>query len=359
MAAQQSCHRREDRADEEHNRDDDGGVYSHYLRDLFVISDRPHGLAERGHSQQEKQEDKTGERHPDGEDVEPLDVAAQNRPRSAAEGIRKRTGIALEDDGGRGGDGQEYAQRGDEHDERRPRALAHVHVETSIECHGDDSRHHARHSPTDVKVRLGCAGDNERAVSSQRHPDAPRHDQEGRGAQCRECESSASEHGPPRDKRRQDAYCRAEDDVGVVGETQNEAHVAPRADGQESSDCVQNPSVETRPQLVEERLVQRPRDHSGGHGGKYGVHVGVRVVVTAEAVLRPQVEDAVGSDGCRRTVVQIEEPYGAVDDGKAHREERVDGAYGQTVEGELHGLVGRFGDLPGELRDYGHRQRRR
>ena len=147
--------------------------------------------------------------------------------------------------------------------------------------------------------------------------------------------------------------------MGVVSEAQNEPHVAPGTDGEDPSDCVQDSSVETRSQLVEECLVEGPRDHPGGHGGKHDIDVGVCVIVAAEAVLRPEVEDAVSAYGGRRPVVQIEEPYGAVDDGESHREEGVDGPHCQTVEGELHRLIGRLGDLPGEIRDYGCRQRRR
>ena len=110
---------------------------------------------------------------------------------------------------------------------------------------------------------------------------------------------------------------------------------------------------------MKERLVEGPRDHSGSHGGKHGGHIGVGVVVAAEAVLRPEVEDAVSAYGGGGPVVEVEEPNGAVDDGEAHREEGVDCAYGQAVEGELHGLIGGLGDLPGEIRDYGYGQRRR
>ena len=117
--------------------------------------------------------------------------------------------------------------------------------------------------------------------------------------------------------------------------------------------------VDTRPQLVKECLVQRPRDHSGGHGGKHSGHVGVGVVLAAEAVLRPEIEDAVCAYGGRCAVVEIEEPNGAVDDREAHREKRVHGPHGQTVEGELYGLVGRLSDLPGDIGDYRCGQHRR
>ena len=65
-----------------------------------------------------------------------------------------------------------------------------------------------------------------------------------------------------------------------------------------------------------------------------------------QCVLGHEIEHAVCSEGCGSAVVQVEEPNGAVNDGKSHGQESIDGSHRETVESELKGLVGRLGDLP-------------
>ena len=69
-------------------------------------------------------------------------------------------------------------------------------------------------------------------------------------------------------------------------------------------------------------------------------------MAAAHSLGGPQVEDAVCAHRGSGAVVEIEEPYGAVDEGEAQGEKRVHRANRQAVERELHGLIGRLGYLP-------------
>ena len=97
-------------------------------------------------------------------------------------------------------------------------------------------------------------------------------------------------------------------------------------------------------------FVEGPGHDAGGHCGVEDVHeYVVDRVQPAEGLLRPQVENAVCAQRRRRSIVQIEEPDGAIDQSKPHRQQGVHRPHGQAVEGKLQGLVGRLADLPTDV----------
>ena len=89
--------------------------------------------------------------------------------------------------------------------------------------------------------------------------------------------------------------------------------------------------------LREEDLVERPCNHAGNNGGKQHVDHGVlHLVQAANRLFRTQIEDPVRPDGGRGAIVEVKEPDGAVDEGKAHGQQRVYRAHGEAVERKLH-----------------------
>ena len=129
---------------------------------------------------------------------------------------------------------------------------------------------------------------------------------------------------------------RTEDEVQLVGVGENESRIDARARGQKRFDGAQRRVIEAPPQLGIEAHVEGPHGHPGDHCREHDVDVDVvDRVLPGQHLLRPQVEDPVGAHGGGSAVVHIEEPDGAVDEGEAHRQQSVDSAHGQAVEGEL------------------------
>ena len=96
--------------------------------------------------------------------------------------------------------------------------------------------------------------------------------------------------------------------------------------------------------------MQGPGDDASGQRGKDDIDVEVVDIVAPDAFVSTQVEDAVGAERGGCSVIQIKEPDGAVDEGETHRQQGIDGADSQAVEGKLQGLVGGLADLPADVR---------
>ena len=87
-------------------------------------------------------------------------------------------------------------------------------------------------------------------------------------------------------------------------------------------------------------LSERPGGNARGDDREDHVHYRcVDLVLAAQRLAGTEVEDAVRADRGGRSVVEIEEPDRAVDKCEADREEGVDRADGETVEGELQAPV--------------------
>ena len=130
----------------------------------------------------------------------------------------------------------------------------------------------------------------------------------------------------------------------------HDARVDSRGCRQHSADAKQDGPINTRPKAGIHAFVECPGDDTGGHRGVEDVHeYVVHRIQPAEGLLRPQVEYAVCAQRSRRSIVQIEEPDGAIDQSKPHRQQGVHRPHRQAVEGKLQGLVGRLADLPTDV----------
>ena len=154
-------------------------------------------------------------------------------------------------------------------------------------------------------------------------------EEERRQAAARRKASIAAVKRQARRRRNQHSDRRAEDDVEVVRKGEDNAHVSACARSEETSAGEQSGVIEATPKLWVKANVEGPCGHSGDHRGKHDVDVEVvDLVLAAQYLLRPQIEDAVGAHGGSRAVVHVEEPDGAVDEGEPHRQQGVHGAYG-------------------------------
>ena len=155
---------------------------------------------------------------------------------------------------------------------------------------------------------------------------------------------------PRRSDGNQQADRRTEHDVELVRIGQDKPRVDSGARSQEAPDHEQNSRIEAASELGKEADVESPGDDSGNHHGKENVDVEIVGVVQAKGGrLGSQVENPVRANGGGASVKQIEEPDGAVDEGEPQRQQCIDGAHGQAVEGKLQGLVTGLADFPGDV----------
>ena len=155
---------------------------------------------------------------------------------------------------------------------------------------------------------------------------------------------------PARGNRRQRSHRRAEQDVELVGESEDEPGVDSGTCCRHNSRGGQGHPAEPLPEPGMKPGVQRPPDDACHHQGKDNVDVKVAdLVLPVQRVFRPQVEDTVGAQRGGGAVEEVEEPHRAVDQGEPNGQQGVDSADRQAVEGELQRLVGRLPDLPGDV----------
>ena len=244
---------------------------------------------------------------------------------------------------------QQDAERGNEHDQRRPSLPAHARVQAPVEGQADRPRQQARHPPAQVELRPGSVRNKDGAVRSQDRRYWGDKEERRKAAARREA-SIAPVERQARPHRNQHADCRTEHDVQLAREGEDNPHVSACARSQEASATEQCDVIETAPEPGVEGNVEGPRCHSGDHRGEHNVDVEVvDLVLAGQDLLRPQIKDAVGAHGGGRAVVHIEEPDSAVDEGEPHRQQSVYGTDGQAVEGELQGLVRGLTGLPGDV----------
>ena len=264
-------------------------------------------------------------------------------------------GGRLEHDGGRGGECQQHAERRDEHDQRRSRALQHVDVEPSIECEPDRAREQARDGPAQVEPGAGRVGKEERDVAPGRRPDDGRGGDHGHGRHRTEGPSVATPDRPDHGEGYRHAEHGAEEHLEPGREREQDRRVYADSSRQHAARDGHGAGAVAAAQASVVPRMERPPQHARGDDAERDVEGWmVDLILPAQRLLRAQVEHSVGADGRRRAVVQVKEPHGAVDEGEAHRQQRVDGAHGRAVEGELQRLLGRLGDLPAEV---GNRRR--
>ena len=154
---------------------------------------------------------------------------------------------------------------------------------------------------------------------------------------------------PQQRRSRQEPHDGAEHDVQHLRVGQDEAGVGPAARRHQQARAPSEAGLEGGETVAEAR-VERPRDNAGHDDGEDEVYVQlVDLVLAADHVVGAEVEDPVGAQGRGCAVVQVEEPDGAVDQGEAHGQERVDRADGEAVEGELQRLLRGLADLPADV----------
>ena len=165
-------------------------------------------------------------------------------------------------------------------------------------------------------------------------------------------------HKPGHRQGRRASHGRAHGQVQVFRVVQDRQGVASRRRRQYPARGEQHLPVVAPAQPGVERLVEDPGDHSRHYGGEQHVYVGVvHGVQAAKGVLGAQVEDAVCANGRGRTVVEIEEPDGAVHNGEPHCQQGVHRADREAVESELQRLARRLAYLPANIEDYRRNQR--
>ena len=168
-------------------------------------------------------------------------------------------------------------------------------------------------------------------------------------------------YGPPGNvngsHRHRGADGRAQHDVNNRGIRQDDAGVAANRAGHQADDETDGVRTEATAQTRIQDLVKSPADHAGDDCSEHRVYIdAVDIEAAAEGRGSPQVEDTICSKGGGGSVVEIEEPDGAVHQGEAHGQQGVHCADGESVEGELHGLWRRLADLPRDVGDGGRGQ---
>ena len=132
----------------------------------------------------------------------------------------------------------------------------------------------------------------------------------------------------------------------------HESYVGASSTSHGAAHCQWQGPPESRPQPGVKAGVEHPGNHSCcDHGEAHVYRHLVDFVAPPEGFRRPQIEDAVRPDRRCRPVIEVEEPDGAVHQGEAHRQQRVDRSYRYPVEGKLKGLIGRLGDFPTDVGD--------
>ena len=228
--------------------------------------------------------------------------------------------------------------------------MAHVHVQAPVEGKADTSGQQAGHNPAEVKTRAGRTGGEIAAPCA-----------EGNGGQAgdgnEQPQSHIGEHGLDGAVRKRDGgHChrspdgRTQSDVQNGGVGKHDAGITPDCSGRQTRQKSYGLRAVAPAQSGIQHRMQRPAYDSGHDSGEYGVNVNaVNVGAAAQRSGSAKIKDAIGSQGRRRAVVEIEEPDRAVHEGEAHGEQRVHRADGDAVEGELQGLGRRLADFPGQI----------
>ena len=356
MARENAGHGGVQGANEKHGRDDGRRIDAHHLGNFLIVANGARRPAEGGLLQQQPQRGETGHRHRDAKDIERLDVGAGHRPGGVAEGRRQRARRALKDDGDESGNGKQYAQRGDQHHQRRPGPLPHIDIQPPVQRHPHRPRQQAGYAPAQVQPR---------SRSLRRQPAAPRaqydrrQDDDGRQSPPLNARRH-QQNSPPQQEagrgRRQRPHGRGGGEMQQRRVVQNYAGIDAGAGGQNPHAGAQNGGGHASAPAGLQDGVEAPGGHAGDQDGKDDVDIdAVDIAGGVENGRRgAEVKNAVGANGGGGPIVKVKEPDGAVHDGKAQGQQGIDGANGQPVEGELQRLHGRLSDFPADIADDGH-----
>ena len=361
MAEEQATERGDGGAEEEDHRDDHRGVDADDARHLRVVADCTHRLAEVRLLEQDADAEEEQDDKRDDEQVEGLDEGPADFPGPAPEGIGKGLARGREDHRREGGEGEQDSEGADEHSQTRPGAAQNVDVDTAVESEPHRAGQQGANEPGNVEIRLRSPGHrqpDERARDERHeHPDRrpplrPGHT--ARGITQPKPERAESER---RERRHQGARILV--DLRALG-PEHERRVDPCRERKQRTRPDHRPAPESAPQPVVSARMQRPCDDSRDQEAQNDVENGVVDCATPDVLhlAAGEIEHGVSAECGHRPVAQVEEPHGAVDEGEAEGDERVDGPDPDSVQRHLEKSARRLGEDRREV-EQGARDRHR